>query len=134
MPKKQQTTKKVVKRKVKKGIPSYARAYIKASFNNTILTITDQEGSPITWGSAGTAGFKGTRKSTPFAAGTAAKKVADEAKAAGIRKLDVFVKGPGFGRDSAIRALKSAGFVITSISDITPIPHNGCRAKKRRRV
>ncbi|MBM4401886.1 MAG: 30S ribosomal protein S11 [Candidatus Cloacimonetes bacterium] len=134
MPKKQQTGKKVTKRKAKSDIPSYARAYIQASFNNTILTISDQEGNPIVWGSAGTAGFKGTRKSTPFAAGTAAKKVAEQAKALGVKRLDVFVKGPGFGRDSAVRALKAAGLALTSISDITPIPHNGCRAKKRRRV
>lgn len=132
--KKQQTVKKSTKRKIKKEIPSHARAYVHATFNNTILTITDQKGNPIIWGSAGTSGFKGTRKSTPFAAGMAAKKVAEEAKAAGVKKLDIFVKGPGFGRDSAIRALKGVGFSITSISDTTPIPHNGCRPKKRRRV
>ena len=134
MPKKKQLTKKVSKRRDKKTVPSHARAYIQATFNNTILTITDQKGDPILWGSAGTAGFKGTRKSTPFAAGTCARKVADQAKSLGIKKLDVFVKGPGFGRDSAIRSLKAAGFQLTSLSDITPIPHNGCRAKKRRRV
>lgn len=126
--------KKTAKRKIKKDIPSHARAYVQATFNNTIITITDRIGNPIIWGSAGTAGFKGTRKSTPFAAGSAAKKVAEEAKGLGVKRLDVFVKGPGFGRDSAVRALKGAGFALTSISDITPIPHNGCRAKKRRRV
>lgn len=134
MSKKKQKAKKVVKRKVKKDIPSHARACIHATFNNTIITITDRQGNPILWGSTGTAGFRGTRKSTPFAAGASVRQIAEKAKSLGIRRLDVFVKGPGFGRDSAVRALKSAGFALTSISDVTPIPHNGCRPKKRRRV
>lgn len=124
----------MAKKKKQREISEHAKAYIQATFNNTILTITDQNGRVVTWGSAGTAGFKGTRKSTPYAATTAARVVAEKALKLGVKRLDVFVKGPGPGRDSTIRALKTAGFQINSISDITPIPHNGCRPRKRRRV
>lgn len=124
----------MAKKKKQREISEHAKAYIQATFNNTILTITDQNGGVVTWGSAGTAGFKGTRKSTPYAATTAARVVAEKALKLGVKRLDVFVKGPGPGRDSTIRALKTAGFQINSISDITPIPHNGCRPRKRRRV
>jgi len=124
----------MAKKKKQRTIPEHAQAHIQASFNNTILTITDPTGNVITWGSAGTAGFKGTRKSTPYAATTSARLVAEKASKLGVKQLDVFVKGPGPGRDSSIQALKSAGFQITSISDVTPIPHNGCRPRKKRRV
>lgn len=127
--------KKVVpKRKKKVVAPEHGRAYVHATFNNTIVTVTDDEGSPVHWGSAGTAGFKGTRKSTPYAATTSVKIVADELVERGMKAVDVFVKGPGLGRDAAVRALKAAGLQISSISDITPIPHNGCRPRKRRKV
>lgn len=136
MPKKKETVKakKKVKKKVKKVIPKIAKAFIQASFNNTLVTITDEVGDTLFWGSAGSAGFKGTRKSTPFAATIAVKKVAEKAKKLGIEALAVFVKGPGLGRDASIRALKNVGLHIVSISDITPIPHNGCRPRKRRRT
>jgi small subunit ribosomal protein S11 len=111
-----------------------AQAHITATFNNTILTITDQAGDTLTWASCGTAGFRGSRKGTPFAAQLAAQQVARQAADFGVRQLDVFVKGPGAGRDAAIRALQSSGLAITSITDVTPIPHNGCRPRKRRRV
>lgn len=109
-------------------------AYIKATFNNTTVTITDMTGQTICWGSAGTVGFKGARKSTPFAAQRTAESVAEKAKKAGVREVDVKVKGPGSGRESAITALQGAGLAIKSITDITPVPHNGCRPRKRRRV
>lgn len=115
-------------------VPEVGRAYIQATFNNTIITITDVDGSVLNWGSAGTAGFKGTRKSTPYAATTTVKGVADYILEKGMKSLDVFVNGPGLGRDSAVRALKAAGLQIKSISDITPLPHNGCRPRKRRKV
>lgn len=124
----------MARQKPKKKLDNRGRVYIHATFNNTLVTITDGIGKPVLWGSAGTAGFKGTRKSTPFAATTSVRQVAEKAKYAGLRSVDIFVKGPGLGRDAAIRALKSVGFKITSIADITPIPHNGCRPKKRRRV
>lgn len=108
--------------------------YVTASFNNTIVTVTDPDGHPVAWGSAGTAGFKGTRKSTPFAATTSVQKVAEEVRSRGMEKVDVFIKGIGLGRDAAIRALKGVGIEVSSISDISPIPHNGCRPKGRRRV
>jgi len=120
-------------RKERKNVP-YARAYIHATFNNTIITITDQQGNTITWASAGTAGFKGSRKSTPYAAQLAAQQVAKSAQNHGVQELDVFVKGPGPGREAAIRSLQGAGFKVRSITDITPIPHNGCRPPKKRRV
>jgi small subunit ribosomal protein S11 len=120
-------------RRERKNVP-YARVYIHATFNNTIITVTDQEGNTITWGSAGMAGFKGSRKSTPYAAQLAAQQVAKSAQDHGVRELDVFVKGPGPGREAAIRSLQGAGFKVRSITDITPIPHNGCRPPKKRRV
>jgi len=122
------------KKKIKREIPARAKACISASFNNTIITITDCEGNTICWGSAGTAGFKGTRKSTPFAASKAAEQVAQKAIKLGVREVGVLVKGPGSGRDAAIKSLKNAGLEIRSITDVTPIPHDGCRPRKRRRV
>ena len=124
-----QSTKKKVKRNVSDGV-----AHIHASFNNTIITITDRQGNALAWTTAGSSGFHGSRKSTPFAAQVAAGRVADIAKEYGLKNLDVKVKGPGPGRESAVRALNGAGFKISSITDITPIPHNGCRPPKRRRV
>ena len=121
--------KKKVKRDVSRGI-----AHISASFNNTIVTITDMDGNVITWASAGKVGFKGSRKSTPFAAQVAAEATAREALNSGMKRVEVWVKGPGAGREAAIRSLQAAGLEISAIKDITPIPHNGCRAPKRRRV
>lgn len=111
------------------------RVYIMATFNNTIVTFTDESGNTLGWGTSGSVGFKGTRKSTPFAATSAVDQVAKKVIAkSGLRSVDVFIKGPGAGRDSALRALKSAGLSITMIADVTPIPHNGVRPKKKRRV
>ena len=110
------------------------RVYITATFNNTLVTITNNKGDTIGWSSAGAAGFKGTRKSTPYAATTAVETVAKKAAAQGLKNVEVYVKGPGAGRDSALRALKSAGISISQIADITPIPHNGPRASKKRRI
>lgn len=110
------------------------RVYITATFNNTLVTITDKEGNTICWGSSGMAGFKGARKSTPFAATTAVENVARKAQGVGMKEVEVFIKGPGAGRDAALRALKSVGMNITMIADVTPIPHNGLRPKKKRRV
>jgi small subunit ribosomal protein S11 len=124
---------KVKKKKVKKDI-GFGVAYVQSTFNNTIITITDQQGNTLCWTSSGTAGFKGARKGTPFAAQLAAKEVANSAKEFGVRYVDVKVKGPGAGRESAIRALQTGGLEIKSIRDVTPIPHNGCRVRKRRRV
>jgi len=124
---------KVKKKKIKKDI-GYGVAYIQSTFNNTIITITDQHGASVCWASSGTAGFKGARKGTPFAAQLAAKEVSDKAREYGVKYVDVKVKGPGAGRESAIRTLQSAGLEIKSIRDVTPIPHNGCRVRKRRRV
>ena len=117
-----------------KKVVSKGMAHIKASFNNTIITISDKTGNSLCWTSAGTIGYKGSRKSTPFAAQRAAEEVAIKAKKLGIRELDVRVSGPGSGRESAVRALKAAGIEIRSIEDVTPLPHNGCRPKKKRRV
>lgn len=126
--------KKVVrKKKEKKNIPNGV-AHIQATFNNTIITITDPVGNVVAWSSAGAKGFKGSRKSTPFAAQIAAEDCARRAQEHGMRALEVFVKGPGSGRESALRALQSVGLNITFIRDVTPIPHNGCRPPKRRRV
>ena len=108
--------------------------HIQASFNNTIITITDPTGNTISWGSAGTAGFKGSRKSTPYAAALAADGAARRAMEHGMRQIEVFVRGPGAGREQAIRSLQAAGLEVTAITDVTPLPHNGCRAPKRRRV
>lgn len=111
------------------------RVYISASFNNTLVTVTDSEGNTLAWGSAGASGFKGTRKSTPFAATTAVEKtVKDVIDKHELKHVDIFIKGPGAGRDSALRAIRAAGLKISSISDVTPIPHNGPRPKKKRRV
>ncbi len=120
-------------RKEKKNIP-YGRAYIYATFNNTIISITDQQGNVVSWASAGTSGFKGSRKSTPYAAQLAAQSVAKRAQEHGVRELDVFVKGPGPGREAAIRSLQATDMKLRSITDKTPIPHNGCRPPKKRRV
>lgn len=120
------------KRKVKKNIPE-GNAYIHSTFNNTIVTVSDKEGNAISWASAGTLGFKGTKKSTPFAAGMSAEAAGRAAAEAGMKKVDVFVKGMGSGRETAIRSLQTAGLEISSITDVTPIPHNGCRPPKRPR-
>ena len=121
------------KKKEKKNIPN-GIAHIQATFNNTVITITDVIGNTIAWSSSGAVGFKGSRKSTPYAAGQAAEDVAKKAKEHGIKNLEVLVKGPGSGREAAIRSLQAVGFNITLIRDRTPIPHNGCRQPKRRRV
>jgi small subunit ribosomal protein S11 len=125
--------KNVKKKKEKKNIPN-GIAHIQATFNNTVITITDVIGNTIAWSSSGAVGFKGSRKSTPYAAGQAAEDVAKKAKEHGIKNLEVLVKGPGSGREAAIRSLQAVGFNITLIRDRTPIPHNGCRQPKRRRV
>jgi small subunit ribosomal protein S11 len=122
-----------VKRRERKAIPE-GKAYIQSTFNNTIITITDPKGNVIAWGSSGTAGYKGSRKGTPYAAQLAAQGAAARAKEHGLRELEVFVKGPGSGREAAIRALQSSGITVKAIQDVTPIPHNGCRPRKRRRV
>jgi small subunit ribosomal protein S11 len=122
-----------VKRKERKNITSGV-AHVNASFNNTVITITDAQGNAISWSSSGAMGFKGSRKSTPYAAQVAAEDAARKASEHGMRMLEVEVTGPGSGRESALRALQAAGFTITSIRDVTPIPHNGCRPPKRRRV
>ncbi len=122
------------KKRDKKNIP-IGRAYIQATYNNTIITLTDLQGNVISWATAGGEGFKGSRKSTPFAAQMAAKTAASKAiDIAGLRTIDVFVKGPGIGREAAIRSLFQSGLDIKTIKDVTPVPHNGCRPKKRRRV
>jgi len=125
MPKKKKKTHKKV---------SAGRVYIQSTFNNTIVTITDTQGNVITWGSSGTARFKGSRKGTPYAAQLAAREAARRAANDGLRQVDVYIKGPGSGREAAIRALQASGLTVTSIRDVTPIPHNGCRPKGRRRV
>jgi small subunit ribosomal protein S11 len=121
------------KRKEKKNVP-HGQAHIKSTFNNTIVSITDLEGNGISWASAGNVGFKGSRKSTPFAAQLAAEAASRRAQEHGMRKVDVFVKGPGSGRETAIRSLQASGLEIMGIIDMTPVPHNGCRPRKRRRV
>ena len=120
------------KRKVKKNIPE-AQAHIHSTYNNTVVSITDNEGNVISWASAGTIGYKGSKKKTPFAAGQAAEAAAGAATASGVKKVEVFVKGLGSGRENAIRALQTAGLEITAINDETPVPHNGCRPPKRPR-
>jgi small subunit ribosomal protein S11 len=122
-----------VRRRERKQIPR-GNAYVQSSFNNTIVTITDPDGNAISWGSAGTAGFKGSRKSTPYAAGLAAEGAARRAMEHGLRQVEVYVKGPGSGREAAIRSLQAVGLTISAITDVTPIPHNGCRPPKKRRV
>jgi len=127
-PKKKKTKKKV------RLVDTNGTVHIKATFNNTIVTITDSNGKAISWGSAGKVGFKGSKKSTPFAAQMAASDAAKEAMDMGLRKVEVWVKGPGSGREAAVRSISAAGLEITMIKDVTPIPHNGCRPPKRRRV
>ena len=127
-------TEKISKKKKKKKIESHGIAHIKSTFNNTHVTLTDKYGNVIVWEKAGTSGFKGSRKSTAYAATLAAEKAAQSAISLGLSSVDVEVKGPGAGRESAIRALAVAGLQITSIKDVTPLPHNGCRPPKRRRV
>ncbi|ADJ26372.1 30S ribosomal protein S11 [Dehalogenimonas lykanthroporepellens BL-DC-9] len=122
-----------VKKKEKKNIP-VGKAFIQATFNNTIITLTDLQGNALATTSAGNAGFKGSRKSTPYAAQMAAQNCVKKAMESGLRQVEVFVKGPGSGREAAIRQLQASGLVVTGIRDVTPIPHNGCRAPKRRRV
>ena len=127
-PKKAKAKKKIT------GDISSSIAHIQATFNNTIVTITDKNGATISWASSGSVGFSGSKKSTPFAAQIAATNVARKAKELGVKQVEVYVNGPGTGRESAIRAIQAAGLAITAIRDVTPIPHNGCRAPKRRRV
>ena len=122
-----------IKKKVKKNIVEGV-AHIHASFNNTIVMITDRQGNAISWSTSGAGGFKGSRKSTPFAAQVASERAGEAAKEFGLKNVDVMVKGPGPGRESAVRALNAVGFKVTSITDVTPIPHNGCRPPKKRRV
>ena len=131
MAKEKKSTK--IKKKISGDIANCI-AHIQATFNNTIITITDKKGDAVTSSSAGSVGFSGSKKSTPFAAQRAAENVARKAKELGVKQVEVYVKGPGSGRESAIRAIQAAGLSITAIRDVTPIPHNGCRARKRRRV
>ena len=121
------------RRRERKSIP-VGRVYIQSTFNNTLITLTDPEGKVIAWGSAGSVGFKGSRKSTAFAAQRAGERAARKGMEHGLRQVDVYVRGPGPGREAAIRSLQAAGLLVTSIRDVTPIPHNGCRPPKRRRV
>ena len=122
-----------VRKKVKKNVAE-GIAHIHASFNNTIITITDRQGNALSWATTGSAGFKGSRKSTPFAAQIAAERAGKQAQECGVKDIEVRIKGPGPGRESAMRALNAVDFKITSIADVTPVPHNGCRAPKRRRI
>jgi len=122
-----------IKRRERKSIPK-GKAYIQSTFNNTIITLTDPAGNTIAWGSSGTVGFKGSRKGTPYAAQMAAEQTARRGMEHGLRQVEVYVRGPGSGREAAIRSLQAAGLIITGIKDVTPIPHNGCRPPKRRRV
>lgn len=124
----------VKKKKEKRKIASTGVAHIQATFNNTIISITDSQGGVVAWSSSGNVGFKGTKKGTPFAASSAAEKAAAKALEAGVREINVVVKGPGSGRETAIRSLQAAGLEVLSIKDVTPIPHNGCRPPKKRRV
>jgi len=121
------------RKKERRVIPE-GKVFIQSTFNNTIITITDPKGGVVAWGSSGTAGFKGSRKGTPYAAQLAAQAAATKAKDAGVRQVEVYIKGPGSGREAAIRAIQATGIVVSSIKDVTPIPHNGCRPRKRRRV
>jgi len=129
----QQKKKAKTRKRERKSVPE-GRACIQATFNNTIVTLTDPNGNVIAWSSSGTVGFKGSRKGTPYAAQLAASNAARKAMEHGLKQVEVYVKGPGSGREAAIRALQSSGLYITSIRDVTPIPHNGCRPPKRRRV
>jgi small subunit ribosomal protein S11 len=130
MPEKKKTR---TRKRERKSIPA-GRAYIQATFNNIIVTLTDPKGNVISWGSSGTAGFKGSRKGTPYAAQLAARDAARKGVEHGLRQVEVYIKGPGSGREAAIRSLQASGLTITSIRDMTPVPHNGCRPRKRRRV
>jgi small subunit ribosomal protein S11 len=130
---KKKVAKGKLKKRERKNIPQ-GYVHIKSTFNNTIVTVTDSEGNTISWESAGSIGFKGSRKSTPFAAQLAAESAAKKAQQHGLRRVDVYVKGPGSGRETAIRSLQAAGLEVASITDVTPVPHNGCRPKKKRRV
>lgn len=123
----------VKKKKIVRDV-NFARAYVQCTFNNTIVSITDDHGGVISWASAGSVGFKGTKKGTPFAAQVTAERAANKAKEAGVRQVTVYLRGPGSGRETAVRALQGAGFSISMIKDVTPIPHNGCRPPKPRRV
>ena len=125
--------KRYLKKKVKKNVP-YGIAHVNATFNNTVINITDVKGNTLSWSSSGVKGFKGSRKSTPYAAQIAASDAGEKAKYHGVKTLEIYIKGPGAGRESALRALQAIGFTITSIKDVTPLPHNGCRPPKRRRV
>jgi len=127
------TKDKAKKKKIARGVTT-GIAHIQASFNNTVITITDKQGNALVWSAPGVVGYSGSKKSTPFAAQVAATDAARKAKEIGIKEIDVYVKGPGSGRESAIRALQAAGLTIISIRDVTPMPHNGCRPKKKRRV
>ena len=127
-------TKKVVKRRKERKVVEKGAAHIRSSFNNTMVTITDLEGNALSWASSGGLGFRGSRKSTPYAAQTAAETAAKAAMEYGLKTVEVYVKGPGQGREAAIRALQTAGLEVVMIKDVTPIPHNGCRPPKRRRV
>ena len=127
-------TKKVVKRRRERKVVEKGAAHIRSSFNNTMVTITDLEGNALSWASSGGLGFRGSRKSTPYAAQTAAETAAKAAMEYGLKTVEVYVKGPGQGREAAIRALQTAGLEVVMIKDVTPIPHNGCRPPKRRRV
>ena len=129
MAKKTRTTKKKVKKNIASGV-----VHIQSTFNNTIVTLTDRQGNALSWATAGGSGFRGSRKSTPFAAQVAAERAGEAAKEYGLKNLDVEVKGPGPGRESAVRALNACGYKINNITDVTPIPHNGCRPPKKRRV
>ena len=122
-----------IKKRERKAVQK-GRAYIQSTFNNTVITLTDVSGNAIAWGSSGTAGFKGSRKGTPYAAQLAAEQTARKGMEHGLKQVEVYVKGPGSGREAAIRSLQSAGLTVTGIRDITPVPHNGCRPRKRRRV
>jgi small subunit ribosomal protein S11 len=122
-----------VRKKVKKNVAE-GIAHVHASFNNTIITITDRQGNALSWATSGAAGFKGSRKSTPFAAQIAAEQAGKAAQECGVKNIEVRIKGPGPGRESAVRALNNVGFKITSIADVTPVPHNGCRPSKKRRI
>jgi len=134
MAKQARTTRRTTsQRKVKRQL-SAAQVHVYASFNNTIITVTDKQGNTVCWGSSGSAGFKGSRKSTPFAARLATEQTMKTAQSMGIQEIELIVKGPGPGRESAIRAVQALGMKITSISDVTPVPHNGCRPPKKRRV
>ena len=125
--------KRFLKKKVRKNVPT-AIAHVNATFNNTVINITDTKGNTLSWSSSGVKGFKGSRKSTPYAAQIAASDAGEKAKHHGVKTLEIYIKGPGAGRESALRALQAVGFTITSIKDVTPLPHNGCRPPKRRRV